>query len=70
MDKRPARSKDTLRMELASGEDSPKQKSEKRTLFASQKEVSESLRYLASKESTSEDSVTQEETVELLDLCV
>ena len=43
--------------------DSPGRKLEKRTLFASQtEEASESLRYPESKESTSEDSVTQERT--------
>ena len=43
--------------------DSPRWKSEKRTLFASQKEeASESLRYPESKESASKDSMTQEGT--------
>src|SRR5438552_11880548 len=43
--------------------DSPRRKSEKRTLFASQKEeASESLRYPESKESASKDSMTQEGT--------
>jgi hypothetical protein len=43
--------------------DSPRQKSEKRTLFASQtEEASESLRYPESEGSVSEDSVTQERT--------
>src|SRR5208282_1913231 len=43
--------------------DSPRQKSEKRTLFASQKEeASESLRYPESEGSASEDSVIQEGT--------
>ena len=56
-DKNPVNSTDKGR------KDGPRQKSEKRTLFASQKEeASESLRYPESKESASKDSMTQEGT--------
>ena len=64
-DRKPARSKDTNHADgTGKGrKDTPVQKLEKRTLFASQtEEASESLCYPESEESTSADDVTQEET--------
>jgi hypothetical protein len=58
-DSKPAMLKDSDHADGMGKTDSPGKKSEKRTLFVSQKEeASESLRYPESKESTSEDSVT------------
>ena len=59
-DKEPTRLKDMECVEAGQGrKDSPRKKSEKRTLVVSQtEEAPESLRYPESKESTSEDSVT------------
>jgi hypothetical protein len=59
----PARFNDNNHADDMGRKYSPRKKSEKRTLFASQaEEAPESLRYPESKESTSEDSVAQEGT--------
>jgi hypothetical protein len=63
VDRKPARSNDKNHADDMGRNDSPRKTSEKRTLFVSQtEETSESLRCPESKESTSEDSVTQGRT--------